>query len=57
MMPLLRESLAETEAEVGLETSFMPSGPRGIDSLPPMFPAVNFSSSKIGRDQATNGVG
>jgi hypothetical protein len=36
MIPLPRDNRADAELEVGLDTSFMPSGPRGIDNLPPI---------------------
>jgi hypothetical protein len=36
MMPLPRDSRADAEPEVGFDTSLMPSGPRGIDNLPPI---------------------
>ncbi|KAH9881255.1 hypothetical protein J1614_001751 [Plenodomus biglobosus] len=36
MMPLFLVRRADALAEVGLEVSLMPSGPLGMDSLPPM---------------------
>lgn len=46
MMPLPRERRAGALFECGLELSFIPSAPLGVDNLPPMF--------TVGAQEVTN---
>ena len=56
-MPLLRVRRGAAEPEVGLETSFMPSGPRGMESLPPIAAVYGRMETMSGASEGTGGSG